>query len=185
MNLIVGLGNPGKEYIRSRHNTGFVCVDHIARKWGIKLSQRRANVELGEGLFGDFPVVLARPRTNMNQSGEAVKYLVARYRASAADLIIIYDDMDIPVGKTRIRPGGSTAGHKGIDSIIDRLSTQEFPRVRVGIGLPPPGVDGAEYVLRPFLSEERSIIDNIVERVADAVECVLQEGIQTAMSKFN
>ena len=131
------------------------------------------------------PVVLAKPRTYMNQSAEAVAYLITRFAASPGDLIIIHDDMDLPVGKTRIRPGGSAAGHNGIDSIIDRLSTQEFPRVRVGIGLPPLGVDGAEYVLSPFLTEERSIIDDTVKIVADAVACVLQEDIQTAMNRFN
>lgn len=185
MKLIVGLGNPGRRYIHTRHNVGFVCVDQMERKWGIKLSQRRAKVVLGEGLLDESPVVLAKPRTYMNQSGEAVEYLIARFPASPGDLIIIHDDMDLPVGKTRIRPGGSAAGHKGIDSIIDRLSTQEFSRVRVGIGLPPPGVDGVEYVLGSFLSEERSVIDGAVARVADAVACILQEGIQTAMSRFN
>ena len=185
MKLVVGLGNPGKEYLHSRHNVGFRCIDHMARKWGIKLAERRAKAVLGQGQVLDAPIVLAKPRTYMNNSGIAVTYLLARFRAVPADLVVIYDDMDLPPGKLRIRPSGSAAGHNGVQSIIDSLSSQEFPRVRVGIGKLPQDVEGFEYVLGPFTHEERALIDNAVNTLPMVVDCLLQAGIEEAMSRYN
>ena len=185
MKLIVGLGNPGKSFISSRHNVGFKCVDYLARNWGIKLAERRAKATFGRGHTPVLPVVLAKPRTFMNNSGEGVKYLLTRFAAQPADLVIIHDDMDLPVGKIRIRPRGGAAGHKGIASIIAALSTREFPRIRVGVGRPPGHLDGISYVLGTFLPEENPIMQDAVAKVSEAVVCLLNEDIQAAMNKFN
>ena len=185
MTLVVGLGNPGGRFAHSRHNVGFRCVDHMARKWGIKLVERRSKVVMGRGMVDEFPVVLAKPRTYMNNSGEGIAYLLSRFSASPQELLVVYDDMDLPLGVIRIRPGGSAAGHNGISSIIAVLSSQEFPRVRVGIGKSPEGLDAMDYVLGSFLPEERPAMDEAVAQVAQAVPCLLEEGMQAAMNRFN
>ena len=183
--LIVGLGNPGSRFSRSRHNVGFRCIDYIAQEQGIKLAERRAKVVLGQGQLAGIPVVLAKPRTFMNLSGEAVHYLLTRFASTPEDLVVIYDEMDLPLGKVRIRPRGSAAGHNGIRSIITTLATQEFPRVRVGISKAPGDTDGMDYVLGPFSHQEMPLIEKATETVAEAVACLLQDGIQTAMNRFN
>ena len=185
MKLIVGLGNPGRIFSHSRHNVGFMCVDHMARKWGIKLADRRSRAVLGQGEVGGQRVVLAKPRTFMNHSGEGVVYLLTRFAGIPGDLVVIYDDMDLPLGTIRIRPGGSAAGHNGIKSIISRLATQEFPRVRVGIGGLPEGTQGMDYVLGSFSPAERPVATEAVAIVEQAVACLLLEGIQNAMNRFN
>ena len=185
MRLIVGLGNPGTRYGDTRHNLGFKCVDHIARKWGISLSERRPKAVLGQGDLGGVPVVLAKPRTFMNLSGEGVSYLLTRFAAKPEDLVVVYDEMDLPAGTIRVRPSGSAAGHNGVKSIIDALSTQEFPRVRVGIGAPPEWTDGIAYVLAPFTTEELVVVGEAVATTAEAVACMVQEGIDAAMNRFN
>jgi PTH1 family peptidyl-tRNA hydrolase len=181
--LIVGLGNPGAKYSDSRHNVGFKCIDLLARKWGIRLDDRRAKAALGQGRVDGHPVALAKPRTYMNNSGEGVEYLLTRFAAKPEDLVIIYDEMDLPLGKVRIRPGGSPAGHNGIKSIIAALSTQDFPRIRVGIGKPNEGTIG--YVLGTFSPEEKPVIEEVYARVSDAVTCLIHENIQEAMNRFN
>ena len=185
MKLIVGLGNPGRKFNHSRHNVGFECVEHIARKWGIRLSERRSKVVMGQGEVCGASVVLARPRTFMNNSGDGIKYLLTRFSSSPQQLVVVYDDMDLPLGGIRIRPEGSAAGHKGMGSIMTALSTQQFPRVRVGIGRAPEGLDGMDYVLGRFTREERKVIQIAVAQVTDAVACLLQDGIDAAMNRFN
>ena len=185
MKLIVGLGNPGRKFSQSRHNVGFACVDYMSRKWGIELAQRRAKAVLGQGVVADVPLVLAKPRTFMNRSGDGIAYLLARFAATAGDLVVIYDEMDLPVGGVRIRPRGGAAGHNGIKSILATLPTQEFTRVRVGIGSPPPDVDGIDYVLGRVSSEERLLLSRAVATVAEAVECLLRDGVDEAMNRFN
>ncbi len=196
LKLIVGLGNPGREFSDSRHNVGFKCIDHMAGQWGIALTERRKKAVLGQGYFRpsglqgpasrlSIPLVLAKPRTFMNHSGEGVEYLLTRFSAKPYDLVIIYDDMDLPMGRIRIRPEGSAGGHNGIKSIIATLSTQEFPRVRVGIGKPPAGLEGMDYVLGSFSPEEKPVVEKAVATVAEVVACLLQGGIQTAMNRFN
>lgn len=185
MKVIVGLGNPGDRYRSTRHNVGFHCVDLLARRWDIDVKERRAKAVLGRGRFQEREVVLAKPRTFMNRSGEAVNYLVARFGVKPADIIIIYDEMDLPVGKIRIRPGGSPAGHNGIRSIIGELHTQNFPRVRVGIGQPDMKGGQVSHVLNRFADEEASEIGDAIQRVADALECLLEENITVAMNRFN
>ena len=185
LKIIVGLGNPGARYAGTRHNMGFACIDKLAQRWSIPLSDRRQHAVLGQGEVTGAPVVLAKPRTYMNNSGEAVHYLLARFRVQAAALVIIYDEMDLPRGTIRRRPRGGTAGHQGMASIIDALGSNKFPRVRVGIGSPPEGTDGMDYVLEPFSQEERPVNERAVKTVCQAVVCLLQEGIQTAMNRFN
>jgi PTH1 family peptidyl-tRNA hydrolase len=183
--LFIGLGNPGPRYSHTRHNVGFRCIDLLARQWGITMNERRATVVLGQGRRQDQDVVLAKPRTFMNRSGEAVSYLRARFGIQPADLVVIYDEAALPVGKLRLRTGGSDAGHNGIKSIIAALGTQEFPRIRVGIGPPPGGAGQVSHVLGSFSTEEAPVVDQALELVAQAADCLLQESIQAAMNRFN
>ena len=185
MRIIVGLGNPGERYQHTRHNVGFRCIDLLARSWGVNLKERRAKAVLGRGHHLEREVVLAKPRTFMNNSGEGVAYLMTRFGVKPSNIIVIYDDMDLPLGRMRIRPGGSPAGHNGIRSIINELRTPEFPRIRVGIG--HPGMQGRQvsHVLNRFSAEEAPEIARVVKQVAEAVECLLEENITVAMNRFN
>ena len=185
MRIIVGLGNPGPQYRCSRHNIGFRCVDLMSSRWGIALSERRPQAVLGRGIQLGQGIVLAKPRTYVNNSGEAVAYLLTRFPARPADLIVIHDEMDLPPGKLRIRPSGSAAGHNGIRSIIAALGTQDFPRIRVGIGRPPVDRDQIAHVLTRFTPDESPLIAEAVNNVFDAVECLLQEDISVAMNRYN
>ena len=185
MKLIVGLGNPDRQFTHSRHNVGFRCVDHLARKWGIRLAQRRLKAVLGQCQVEDRSIALAKLRTYMNKSGEGVEYLLTRFNADPSKMLVIYDDMDLPVGKIRIRPKGSAAGHNGIKSIISTLGTHGFPRIRVGIGRPDEATGDIGHVLGPFSSEERLVMTRAIVSVGQAVTCVLQEGLEAAMNRFN
>ena len=185
MRLIVGLGNPGRRYQGSRHNVGFTCVDLLSTKWGIKLDQRRAKAVLGQGSVGETAVVLAKPRTYMNLSGEGLQYLLTRFSASPRDLVVVQDDMDLPLGRIRLRPKGSDAGHNGIESIINSLGTEEFVRVRIGIGKPPHDMDEISFVIGQFLPEERPLIQNAIGRAADSVAWLVDNDIDSAMNLYN
>ena len=185
MRLIVGLGNPSLHYRHTRHNTGFRCVDLMARKWCIPLRDRRAKAVLGQGQRGGQDVVLAKPRTFMNHSGDGVAYLLTRFGAGPSDLVVIYDDMSLPLGKLRVRPTGSDGGHNGIRSIIATLGTQAFPRVRVGIGPLPLGQDPVAYVLGQFTGSESTLLSQTANLVVEAVDCLLEETIDAAMNRFN
>ncbi len=185
MQLIVGLGNPGERYRDTRHNVGFRCIDLLARRWGIPVKERRAKAVLGQGRHLGREVALAKPRTFMNNSGEGVAYLLTRFGLPPANIVVIYDEMDLPVGRMRIRPGGGPAGHNGIRSIIAALRTREFPRIRVGIGHPEmPGAQ-VSHVLDRFTEEEEPEIARVVERAAEALDCLLTENITVAMNRFN
>ena len=192
MKLIVGLGNPGKHYVNNRHNVGFKCIDLLARKHGIPLTQRGARSQLGMGEVAGEKVILAKPKTFMNLSGEAVAALVRRFKLSPENILVVYDDLDLPLGKIRIRESGSSGGHKGIKSIIDRLGTKDFTRIRVGIAplqddadtsLQP--VDAVEHVLSDFTDAEKAVMKDVYHRVAAAVHCILTEGLLAAMNKYN
>ncbi len=185
MRIIVGLGNPGERYAGTRHNIGFRCIDAMARTWSIPLSQRRAKAVLGIGRHLNQDVVLAKPRTFMNNSGEGVRYLLTRFSAQPSDLLVVYDEMALPMGRLRLRAAGSDAGHKGIRSIIAALNTQDFPRMRIGIG-PPEQVGGnVAHVLDRFSPEEEPVIAQAVEQVTLAGECLLEENIDRVMNRFN
>jgi PTH1 family peptidyl-tRNA hydrolase len=195
MKLIVGLGNPGRHYVNNRHNVGFQCVDYIARRHGIALSSRRARSRLGTGEIGGTQVVLAKPATFMNLSGEAVAALMGRYRLTAAKLLVIYDDLDLPLGQVRIRARGSSGGHNGMKSIIAHLGSQDFARLRVGIAPPESGTDvggkaadtanAVDYVLGDFTAEEKAVVREVYPEVADAVECMITQSITAAMNRYN
>ena len=185
MRLIVGLGNPGLQYRSTRHNVGFQCVDLMTRRWGIPTRERRAKAVLGRGNYAGHEVVLAKPRNFMNNSGEGVSYLLTRFAAKVEDLVVIYDDMELPLGSLRIRTSGSDGGHKGVRSIIAELDTEDFPRIRLGIGPAPPEQDPVEFLLSAFSNEEAAAVDRAVETVVSAAECLLEEGINIAMNRFN
>ena len=183
--IIVGLGNPGSEYAQTRHNVGFWCVDRIAADHDITLSRRHRSALIGEGEIEGHRIVIAKPRTFVNLSGRAVVYLLARYSVSPQELLVIYDDISLPPEKLRLRPEGSAGGHNGVTSIIDAVGTQDFPRLRIGIGGPPEGVGRVDYVLGTMSGEERKAALGLVDRAADATVSLLTDGIDEAMGKFN
>lgn len=185
LQLIVGLGNPGKEYANHRHNAGFMCIDMLSHRWNIPVVDRKKHVVIGKGQVGSQTLILAKPRTFMNDSGQAIRYLLDRFHMIPRDMLIIYDDMSLPLGVVRFRRRGSSAGHRGIDSIISTLSSNVFPRLRIGIDRPDHGSKSVEYVLAPFNSTELGPLEDTVNRVGDAMDCVVNYGINTAMNKFN
>lgn len=193
MKLIIGLGNPGKIYTRNRHNIGFRSIDHLAKLYTIGTHRRQCHAQTGTGKIADVKVVLAKPATFVNQSGEAAGCLVNNYKIPLSDLIVIHDDLDLPLGKIRIRPNGSAGGHKGMNSIISTLGSEDFPRIKVGIGR-PMSQDGTavtdedkivDYVLSDFTPREDDIIKAAIAQVAKAVQSILTEGVTAAMNKFN
>jgi len=185
MLLVVGLGNPGSKYKNTRHNIGFRFVDSMAKKAGIPINDRRAKTVLGEGRIAGHEVVLAKPRTFMNNSGDGVEYLLARFGRRPTDLLVVYDEMALPSGRIRLRPSGSHAGHNGIRSIISSLQSDRFPRLRIGVGKPPNDGDSIPHVLGKFSEEEEPLIAQAVQNAVSAVECLLQESIDIAMNRFN
>jgi PTH1 family peptidyl-tRNA hydrolase len=182
--VIVGLGNPGPEYSGSRHNVGFQCVRWLAKKHGLSFDGSRAHARIAQGTILGKPVVLARPQTFMNLSGQAVNGLLQWLRLTPGDIVVIHDDLDLPLGRLRLRPGGSAGGHRGIRSIIDSLGSQDFARLRVGIGR-PEGNDAVDYVLGDFNAAERQVMAQSYARAAEAVECILTQGLEVAMNRFN
>jgi len=183
--LIVGLGNPGKEYEASRHNVGFLVVNRLARTNGIPLDERKYKSRWGRGAIADRPVILAKPRTFMNASGDAVRLLAASFSLTAHQLIVIHDDLDLPFGRIRIKEKGGHGGHKGIQSIIHAVGSGGFRRVKIGIGRPPGGIDAADYVLQPFDRTERQSLGEVAAAAQQAVELLLQEGLPAAMNRYN
>jgi peptidyl-tRNA hydrolase, PTH1 family len=190
MKLIVGLGNPGQEYSSNRHNIGFLCLNHFARVHRLVLDKKQGKARVGTGHVAGNDVVLARPQTYMNASGVSVSQLLQRYKITPEDLIVVHDDLDLPLGKIRIRKGSSAAGHNGIKSIIASLETQDFIRIRVGISRPQtPGenVEGTivDYVLGDFTPQDKPIIEATICRVGEAIISLITEGLTAAMNKFN
>ena len=183
--IIVGLGNPGPRFADTRHNVGWRVVDLVAGQMQISLNERRPKAVLGTGYFADRRVVLAKPRTFMNNSGEAVEYLLARFGGGGRDLLVIYDEMALLPGRIRLRAAGSDAGHNGIRSIIQAVGGTGFPRLRIGIGAPPPGQMARDYVLGKFDQDENEAIEGAVKRAAEAVRYLLEENIDVAMNRFN
>ena len=188
MKLVVGLGNPGPEYADTRHNVGFQVVERLARRHGIGLRrERRLSGLCGQGRVRGVPVALLEPQTWMNLSGRSVVAAVDALPVGdlTSDLVVVYDDLDLPFGRLRVRPGGGAGGHRGLADIQERLGRSDFPRVRFGIGRPPPGEDPVDYVLAPFTSEERAALAAHLERACDAIETLLAEGVTAAMNRFN
>ena len=182
--LIAGLGNPGREHSKNRHNVGFMTVDRLAADHGISLSRVQSKALVGTGRVAGKQVILVKPQTFMNRSGDAVGPLASYYRIPVENVLVIYDELDIPFGSLRLRQSGGSGGHNGMKSIINHLGN-EFPRLRLGIGRPPGRMEPADYVLQDFRGAELETADAMLSEATDAVETFLREGIDLAMTKHN
>jgi PTH1 family peptidyl-tRNA hydrolase len=182
--IIVGLGNPGIHYEWSRHNIGFMVVNRLAEVHRIPVGTRRFKSLFGKGSIDSEPVILVKPMTYMNRSGEAVAKIVPFFKVGMKDLIVIHDDLDLPFGKLRIKQRGGDGGHQGIRSVIEAISGNNFLRLKIGVGRPPEEMDPAEYVLTPFSGKEKSSLDNTLTRAAECLAVILHEGIETAMNRY-
>jgi peptidyl-tRNA hydrolase, PTH1 family len=192
MKLIVGLGNPGRNYAHNRHNIGFICLNYFAGLHSIRFDHRQCQARVGIGEVADDELLLAKPRTYVNFSGKAVGPLVIKHRISLNDLLVICDDLDLPLGRIRLRQSGGSGGHKGMRSIISALGNEDFPRIRVGIGRPEvgglPSTDEdviVNYVLGKFTPQEEEVVKSTIIRVADAIDCFVIQGMEVAMGRFN
>ncbi|MCU0464804.1 MAG: aminoacyl-tRNA hydrolase [Anaerolineae bacterium] len=183
--LIVGLGNPGPTYAATRHNIGFMVVDEIARRHAMTFGKTEKKAQVADGRIGERRVLLAKPQTYMNESGLAVRALFDFYKFERTDLIVICDDLDIPLGTLRLRNGGGHGGQNGVRSIINHLGSPDFARVRCGISRPPGNMNPADYVLKPFMGDDQITARIVIERAADAVETWLRDGIELAMTRHN
>ncbi|MCM8811465.1 MAG: aminoacyl-tRNA hydrolase [Candidatus Omnitrophica bacterium] len=184
MKLIVGLGNPGARYEETRHNIGFTIVSRLSKRWAIPLKKELCRAKVGRGTVGSDDVALALPQTMMNASGDSVEPLRRHWNISLADILVVYDDKDLPLGVVRLRPKGSDGGHKGLASVIRAVGTEEIPRLRVGIGS-PDSQDTVDHVLTPFHPSEKKAMEKIAERVEEACEMWLSQGMTAAMNLFN
>ncbi len=182
--LIVGLGNPGPKYARNRHNVGYQCVARFAEQHGLRFSFYRFRASLAEGTVFGRRTLVARPLTYMNESGQAVQPLVRHYQVPLGNLLVVHDDLDLPLGKIRLRARGSAGGHKGLESILRHVGTTEVPRLRLGIGRPAYG-DPVDYVLSDWRADEWAVMEATFERAVEAIDCFLQEGIVAAMNRYN
>jgi len=183
--LVAGLGNPGREYRLHRHNVGYMVLDELARRYELLFSRQQAQALVVDLRLGERQVLLAKPKTYMNLSGNSVGQLLNFYQIPDERFILVFDDIDLPIGTLRIRPGGGSAGQNGAKSVIQRLGTQEFPRLRIGVDRPPGKKAAANYVLRPFSKEQQEVMEFVLPRAADAVEEFVRAGIDAAMNKFN
>jgi PTH1 family peptidyl-tRNA hydrolase len=191
MKLIVGLGNPGKTYAHNRHNAGFRCLNYFARLHSIRFDHRQCRARVGIGEVRGEKLLLAKQGTFMNLSGNSVASLVHKHNIPLSDFLVIFDDLDLPLGKIRLRQNGGSGGHKGMNSIISALGSEAFPRIRVGIGRPQAEKQSisedavVNYVLSDFSTQEEAAIKPVIARVAEAIDYFLSQGIESAMSKFN
>ena len=185
MKLIVGLGNPGMQYAATRHNIGFEVIDSIAETYNISVMKNKYKALIGDGTIGGEKVILMKPQTYMNLSGEAVKACMDFHKISNEDLIVIYDDISLEVGQLRLRKSGSAGGHNGIKNIIAQLGTQEFPRIKFGVGEKPAGWDLANYVLGRFSEADMKIIGPRVGDAVKATEMIVRDGVEKAMNNYN
>jgi len=193
MKLIIGLGNPGRGYANNRHNIGFTCLNYFTRTQGIRFDKKQGKARIGTGEVAGVKVAVARPQTYMNRSGESVSRLIKRFDINLDDLLVIHDDLDLPLGKIRIRQGGGSGGHKGIESITSSLGSQDFLRLRVGVGRPTATEGSIEisdadiiaYVLSDFTPDQKQIITTVISRVSEAIYYLLTEGLTAAMNKYN
>ena len=183
--LIVGLGNPGLAYRHNRHNVGFMVADTLADKLEIPLKRVKFKAQIGNGKLGDIPIIIAKPLTFMNNSGEAVAPLVRYFKVPLERLLVIHDDMDLPLGTLRMRPSGGSAGHNGMLSIFDKLGTNAIPRLRVGIGRPPGRMDPADYVLQDFSRSEEELLSMVIAQACEAALAFITTGLEKAMNTYN
>lgn len=185
MKIIVGLGNPGSKYAGTRHNIGFMAIDKIADAFLIPVETKKHKAEIGKGKIGIETVVLAKPQTFMNNSGQSVRELADFYKVEPEDIIVLFDDVSLEVGKLRIRTKGSAGGHNGIKSIISHLGSSDFPRVKIGVGERPAWQDLADYVLGRFTKDEIPVMDDATNRACEAVYTMISKDIPTAMNEYN
>lgn len=185
MNLVLGLGNPGKRYERTRHNAGFLVVDRLAERRGATVERRQLGSLVESVRIGDEPVVLAKPQTFMNLSGQAAASLRGYYKVADDDIVVVHDDVDLPFGDVRVKKGGGHGGHNGLRDLQAKLGNAGFVRVRFGVGRPPAGWDTADYVLAGFSEQEAGELPEVIDRAADAVEKVVTEGPVAAMNLLN
>ncbi|WP_040206562.1 aminoacyl-tRNA hydrolase [Neobacillus jeddahensis] len=185
MKLFVGLGNPGKQYDQTRHNIGFEVIDSLSNQLSIPLNQSKLKGLYGMGVHNGEKIVLLKPLTYMNLSGESIRAVVEYYQIELEDLVVIYDDLDLPVGKIRLRQKGSPGGHNGIKSTVAHLGTQQFNRIRIGIDRPQPGMSVPDYVLGRFRSEERPLTEEAVRKSADACVAWLEKPFLQVMNEYN
>ena len=184
--IVCGLGNPGAKYEMTRHNVGFAAIDLLAEKLGLgRLTRTRCRAVCGTARVGDKTVLLMKPQTYMNLSGEAVREAAQFYKIPADHVLVIYDDVSLPVGKLRVRPTGSAGGHNGIKNIIAHLGTQDFPRVKIGTGAPGEGGDMIDWVIGVPSQAERKVLAETFARAIEAAECIIEHGCQKAMNQFN
>ena len=183
--LIVGLGNPGDEYEYTAHNLGFLVVDRLAERNKIRVTRKDARALVGQGTMAGRCVLLAKPQTFMNVSGESVRGLVAKHEIDPRDLVVIYDELDLPWRSVRIRPDGSAAGHRGVKSVIEELGTMQFPRVRLGVHGGRREKDGAQIVLAKLKRAHQEELDELLDYASQAVESIIAEGVEKSMTKFN
>lgn len=185
LHLVIGLGNPGRQYKKNRHNIGFMLVDRLADKTGAIFSKVESKALITKTAYQDHLMILAKPQTFMNLSGQPVSSLIRFYKIPIENLMVIYDDIDLPFGYLRLRTEGGTGGHKGMQSIIERLGSQAFPRLRIGIGRPPGIRQAASYVLQEFTKTEMVELPTIIDQGVDAILCSITHGIEEAMTLFN
>lgn len=183
--LVAGLGNPGREYKETRHNVGFMVVDRLAQRLGVTFSRVESRALVTKGTHQGQRVILAKPQTFMNESGSAVGSLARYYKVELDNMLVAYDDVDLPFGVLRMRPAGGSAGQKGMKSIIERVGSEAFPRLRVGIGRPPGRMEAAAYVLQPFERAETAELPLLLDRAADAVLVYIASGLERAMNLYN
>ncbi|HOC23379.1 MAG TPA: aminoacyl-tRNA hydrolase [Anaerolineaceae bacterium] len=183
--LIVGLGNPGLAYRHNRHNVGFMVADALADKLEIPLKRVKFKAQIGNGKLEDIPIIIAKPLTFMNNSGEAVAPLVRYFKVPLERLLVIHDDMDLPLGTLRMRPSGGSAGHNGMLSIFDKLGTNAIPRLRVGIGRPPGRMDPADYVLQDFPKSDEELLKMVIAQACEAALAFITTGLEKAMNTYN
>jgi len=183
--IVVGLANPGAKYRGTRHNVGAMCIDELARRAGTRLENKVRDTELAETEIGEAPAIIARPITFVNDSGKSVRNILRKFNAEPDRLLLIVDDMDLKIGRLRLRAGGSSGGHNGLKSVRQVTGTDDFPRLRIGVGRPPAGSDPIQHVLGRFRPDEREIIESAVSRAADAVEAIQREGLDKAMETYN
>jgi PTH1 family peptidyl-tRNA hydrolase len=183
--LIAGLGNPGQAFRHNRHNVGFMAADRLAKCLGVVFSRMESKALITRGEYLGRRILIAKPRTYMNLSGQAIDALLRFYKIPFENLMVVYDDVDLPLGSVRMRPGGGSGGHKGMVSIIERLGSEDFPRLRLGIGRPPGRMEAADYVLQDFSSSDLEFMNQILDQAVDAILVFVVEGLETAMNRYN
>ncbi len=185
MKIIIGLGNPGERYAHTRHNVGFWVIDQLSQHWNTLVKTNKFQAKIGEGQFAQEKIILVKPQTYMNRSGEAVKPILDYWNGSVSDLLVVFDDLALAPAQIRVKAKGSSGGHRGVQNIIDVLRTSEFARLRIGIGATPPGHNTPDYVLSTIGKSDLTVYQEAIKRGVQAVECFVQQGADQAMNQFN